>query len=57
MESPKEELISRLLGVATGCVSKMDEDVPPGRFVAARTALHELHEALKELYMEVCIPY
>ena len=53
----KEELISRLLGVASGARTRMDEDVSPTRFVAAREALHTLQEALKEFYMEACIPY
>ena len=53
----KAELLSRLLEVAWNAIVKMDEEVAPTRFVAAREALHALRAALKELYMEECIGY
>ena len=51
------ELLSYLLGVAVGACNVLDADVHPSHFVAARDALQELKEALKEIYTEVCIPY
>ena len=53
----KEELLSRLLSVAAGACSQMDENVGAGHFVAAREALTALRDSLKELYMRECIPY
>ena len=53
----KEELISRLLGVATQSYIRLIDDVSQRRFVAAREALLGLRDGLKEFYMEFCIPY
>ena len=53
----KAELLSRLLGVATGACRKLEEDVSPTRFVAARAALHALRERLAQVYESECIPY
>jgi hypothetical protein len=53
----KEELISRLLGVATSALQMLEDDVSPYRFTQAREALRYLQEGLKEYYMDNCIPY
>ena len=53
----KEQLLSRLLHVATSACSTMDDSVPAYHFAAARHALHGLRDGLKEIYMNECIPY
>lgn len=53
----KEELLSKLLGVATGACNRIDAEVSTPHFAEARLALHALKAALKEVYMVVCIPY
>ena len=53
----KAELLSRLLGVASGACNSLDAEVRLSCFVAAREALHSLKEALKTEYMESIIPY
>ena len=55
--SSKEELISRLLGVATSSATRLDDDVSQAHFAPARDALHALRDGLKAVYMEECIPY
>jgi len=53
----RDELISRLLGVATQSYNRLVEDVSAHHFVAAREALLYLRDGLKEFYMDNCIPY
>ena len=52
----KEELLSRLLSVATAACTKLEE-VSAAHFGAAREALRTLRDGLKEIYMVECIPY
>ena len=55
--STKEDLLSKLLGVAVGACTRVDDDVSEKVFVSSRTALHRLKSLLKEVYMRECIPY
>lgn len=52
----KEELLSRLLGVAVSACAKL-EAVRASHFVDARGALLRLKKMLKTLYVNACIPY
>ena len=56
-DAPKDELLSRLLGHATSACNKLNEDVAPNHFVAAREVLHSLRDGLRDIYMAECIPY
>ena len=45
------------LGVASSAHLNLEEDVRHSYFVLAREALLTLKEGLKDIYMDMCIPY
>ena len=53
----KEELLSRLLSIATNACSTLESDVAAHHFVTAREALRTLRDRLRDVYMDICIPY
>lgn len=55
--STKEDLLSKLLGVAASASTRLDEDVSDKAFVSARGTVRQLKTLLREVYMAECIPY
>jgi len=55
--STKEDLLSKLLGIAVGACTRIDDDVSDNVFGSSRATMHTLKKLLKEVYMRECIPY
>ena len=50
-------LAAALMHACWNAIVKMEEEIAPSRFVAAREALHALRASLREVYMNECISY